>query len=138
MTVNKSKGTDFQIYSGMAYTSVIQLLEVTAPDAEVQMFNATALDSAAGMEYQTTGYVEGGTASASCLYDPVAASQQDITDNITTPADSTNFKIIWSDSGATEWAFSGSVVSFTPSASLDDGLRADFAVKLNGIVTYTT
>ena len=137
MTQIKSKGTVLQLDIASTYTTIAQVTNVTAPDAEVETFDATHLGSGTGREKEPTGFVEGGTVSLSLFFDPVETTHQALTDLITTPAVS-DWKIIWSDSGSTEWDFSGVLKSFTPTAELADGLKADVSIELDGIVSYPT
>lgn len=132
-----SKGTALQLSIATVFTTIAGVTEISGPDAEVQTFDATALDGGAGREHEPTGYVEGGTVSWSMFFDPVAATLQALTDLITTPAVA-SWKLKWSDSATTEWPFSGILTKCTPSASLDDGLKADGELKLDGIVSYPT
>lgn len=139
-----SKGTALKVDIATVYTTVAQVISLNGPDAEVQTFNGTSLDGGVGMPKIPTGYVDGGTVSGELFFDPVAATHQQLTDDITNPIRSSGaeldrgYKLVWPDSAATEWAFDGVVKRFGPSATLQDGLKASFAVEVNGIVTYPT
>ena len=135
MTQIPSKGTTLQLDIASTFTEVAQVISLTAPDAEVETFDATHLGSSTGREKEPTGFVEGGTVSLSLFFDPTETTHQAMTDLITTPAVS-SWKIVWSDT--TEWPFSGVLKSFTPTAELADGLKADVSIELDGIVSYPT
>lgn len=137
MTKIASKGTALKLSVASVYTTVGALDSIDAPDVEVQTFDATALDSGVGMETKPTGFVKGGTASGSGFFDPVLAMHQALTDLITTPAVAL-WKIVWSDSASTEWPFSGVLTKFQPKAAIGDGLKFDWSIILDGMVSYPT
>lgn len=132
-----SKGTKLQLSIASTFTDIVQMVELTGPGPEVKTFNSTALDSGTGEENEVTGFVSGGNVSFAVLFDPVAATHQALTDLITTPAVA-SWKEIWSDAANTEWPFNGILTKFEPKAALEDGLRADCEILLDGMVTYPT
>jgi hypothetical protein len=138
MSKIKSKNAKIQLSISAMFTDIAQLIEFTAPDAEVQTYDATALDSSAGREKKITGFVNSGMMNFSLWFDPAAATLQALTDLITTPTDGSSWKIIWSDGATTTWTFSGVLKKVTPRAQLDSGLRADCQMEVDGIVTYPT
>ncbi len=133
-----SKGTSLKKSISAVYTVIAGIRNINAPDAEVETFDATALDSSAGREFKITGYVNGGTCSGTGFFDPVAATHQELTDQITTPANGGLYKIFWSDTAVTEWPFTGILTKFQPKAEVGQGLMFDFSIKLDGMVTYPT
>jgi len=130
-----SKGTVLQLSIASVYTAIAQAMEINAPDAEVQDFDATCLDSGVGMEHKPTGYTEGGKCSASGMFDPQHASHKACTAFLAAPAIAL-WKIVWSDGATTAWPFSGLLKKFTPKASVADGLKYDLEIQLDGLVTY--
>jgi hypothetical protein len=48
------------------------------------------------------------------------------------------WNIIFADSGTTEWPFNGAGFSLSPTVALNDGLKASFSIKLDGMVTFPT
>ena len=138
MTKIASKGTEFQVQIGTAYTAVIQCESVSHSGSDVGHFEAPTLDqSAAGIPKIPTGYVNGGQVQLEGYYDPVEASHQALTDLMTTPAVE-QMKTVWSDSANTEWGYDGIVKGFDPSASVTDGLRFSASVEVDGLPTYPT
>lgn len=132
-----SKGTALQLSIASVFTTIVQVMEITGPGAKPETFDATALDSGVGREKKPTGYADGGTVTFSLFFDPVAATHQALTDLITAPVVS-SWKVIWSDAASTEWPFSGTLSGFEPNAALEDGLKADGEITLDGIPTYPT
>ena len=107
------------------------------PGAEVQNFNCSDLSTGVGFEYLPTGYAEPGVVNFSLFFDPVAPTLQALTDLIATPAVSV-WKIIWPDTGNTEWDFSGIFTGLNPQVDMADGLKADCSIQLSGLVSYPT
>ena len=137
MTKIAAKGTHIQKSISAVFTTIAQVTNISGPDAEVQTGDVTSLDGGVGMEFASTGYVNGGTVSFTLWLDPVASTLQAITDDITTPA-SGSWKIKFSDSATTEWAFSGFVTKCSPTAEVNGHLTCDCEIKLTGIPTYPT
>lgn len=137
MTKIASKGTKLQLSIASVYTDIAQIESLDAPDAEVQVVDVTALDSGVGMEFKPNGYVNGGASSGSLFYDPVLAVHQALTDLITTPAVAA-WKYIFADAAATVWPFNGTLTKCQPKASVQEFVKADFNIKLDGMVTYPT
>lgn len=130
-----SKGTALKLSISAVFTTIAALIDLNGPDAEVQVFDSTGLDSGTGMQFDPTGYVNGGRVSGNLHFTPTAATHQALTDLITAPAVS-SWKEIFPDT--TEWPFSGILLRFTPRAAVNDGLKAAIEIKLDDICTYPT
>jgi len=134
----KCKGTVLQQDIASTLTDIAQIISIELPEAENETYEADTLDnSGAGIPYELTGRTEGGSVSFEMFFDPALAGHQEFTDKLTTPADD-SYKIIFADSGTTEWAFTGSGVSLGGTVDLADGLKANVTIKVDGIVTYPT
>jgi hypothetical protein len=131
-----TKNTRLQKSIAAVYTTIAQVKSLKGPNPKVQTYDATALDSGVGMENKVTGYTQGGTVSGTLFFDPAATTHKSMLSTATTPA-SDSWKIIFADSGLTEWPFTG-IVTDPPSPTVDvnAGLMADFSIMLDGIVTY--
>lgn len=137
MAKTKSKGTAIKLDIATVFTTIAGNINIDGPDPEVKTYDATALDGGVGEERKPTGYVQGGNVSGKGWMDPVAASFQALTDLLTAPAVS-SWKIVWSDTAATEWPFNGILKKVKPSAEVSRGLQFDWEIELDGIVTYPT
>lgn len=129
------KGTVLKITIASVLTAVAGVKEITAPDAEVQTYDATALDSGVGMEHLPTGYTEGGKVSFSGWFDPVLANHKAFTALLAAPA-LTVFNMIFADTAGTVWPFTGTVTKFTPKVVMTEGVSFDSEIQLNGLCTY--
>lgn len=129
------KGTVFKITISSVLTAVAGVKEITAPDAEVEDYDATALDSGVGREHKPTGYTEGGKVSFSGWFDPLLANHKAFTALLAAPA-LTVFNIVFADASSTVWPFTGIVKKFTPKVVLSEGVGFDAEIQLDGLCTY--
>lgn len=138
MTKVVSKGTVLQQEISSVFTAVAQVISIDQSGAESETFESTTLDtSGAGKEYAQTGYTEGGSLSFELFYDPALAGHQAISDLLTTPADQ-NWKVIFADTGSTEYPFTSAGVGMDFSVAMNDGLKATVNCKIDGLGTWPT
>jgi len=136
MTKIACKGTVLQQEIGTVYTAVAQIISLDLPEMESETFDADTLDVAtAGIPYQPTGRTEPGSLSGELFYDPALAGHQALLELLTTPA-AENWKIIFSDTGVSEWTFSSAGLSFGGTVALNDGLKGSFSLKLADLPTF--
>ena len=134
----KCKGTLLQAEIAGVFTSIAQLIDLDGPEADVETFDSTTLDTVgAGKECEVTGYADPGEVKFNYFLDPVLAVHKFLTSLITTPA-KINWKLIFADDGATEWPFAGIFTGGGPKVDMGDGLKSSGGVKLSGLVTYPT
>lgn len=134
----KSKGSIVQLEIASVFTEISALQSVSHQGTDVEVFEDTDYNqAAAGKTYNVTGYVEGGNVPFTRFFDPVGAIDQALTDLLTTPA-VVNWKIIWSDTAATAWAFTGILTKADVTTDKANGLMQDCDVKCSGLVTYPT
>jgi len=136
MTKIACKGTVLQQEIGTVYTAVAQIISLDLPEMESETFDADTLDVAtAGIPYQPTGRTEPGSLSGELFYDPALAGHQALLELLTTPA-AENWKIIFSDTGVSEWTFSSAGLSFGGTVALNDGLKGSFSLKLADLPSF--
>ena len=133
----KCKATKLQQDLASVLTDVAQVVSLDVSGSESETFDATALDSGVGKEYAATGYSEGGTVSGEIFYDPALSGHQSMTDLIATPADET-WKIIFADAAATEMSFTGAGFGFGVAVAMNDGLKGNFSIKVDGLMNWPT
>jgi hypothetical protein len=134
----KVKGTIIKQTIASVLTAVAQITEFNHDGAESETYDATTIDTnGAGKEYSQTGYSEGGNFNFSIFYDVDLAGHQAITDLITTPADCV-WSITFTDATPATSSFTSAGVGFSFTGAMNDGLKADVALKLTGLMGYTT
>lgn len=132
----KCKGTALAQEISSAYVTVAQVISLELPTAESETYEADTLDNTnAGIPYEPTGRTEGGSCSGELFYDPALDGHKDLTELLRAPA-AENWKITFADTGASTWTFAGAGFSMGGTVALNDGLKANFSIKLNGIPTY--
>ena len=134
----KCKGAVLKQDIAASLTAVAQVIEFSADGAETGTFDCTTLDTTgAGKEYGQTGYTEGGSVTFSLFFDPVLAGHQSLTDDLLVPAER-DYSLTFADAGTTEWTFTAAGIGMGITNSMDDGLKADFTLKLDQLFAYTT
>jgi hypothetical protein len=132
----KCKGTVLQQTLATVLTPVAQIIDLSGPDMEAETAECDTLDNSdAGIPYMSTGRTEGGSLSGNMFFDPALAGHTNILDLLTTPQSET-WKLIFADTGTSEWDITGVGFSFSPTVALADGLKASFAIKLDGLPTF--
>jgi hypothetical protein len=125
---------------GTVYTAVAQLISLDLPDMESETFEADTLDNTdAEIPYKGTGRSEGGSVGFEGFFDPALAGHQALLTLIETPpaiGSEESYKIIFADTGATEWPFAGAGISIGGAVALGDGLKFSGSIKLDGLPTF--
>ena len=141
----KVKGTVIEQASGTSYTAVAQVTGFSISGIETETYDSRTLDGTAGVEYDPTGYVEGGSVTFDLLYDPALAGHQAITDlavaaHLTTnglPND-VNWKVKFANTASTELTFVSSGISVDITGDATDGLRSSITLKCDGCPVLPT
>jgi len=133
----KCKGTIIQQTISTTLTAVAQIVDFSHSGAEVETWDSTTLDGGVGKTYEQTGFSEPGTFDFSLFFDPALAGHQAITDDITTPVDRV-YAIKFADAATTTATFNAAGITFGFSGAMNDGLKADVSLKLDGLFTYPT
>jgi hypothetical protein len=136
MAIIISKGTKLQLSVASVYTDIAQILSLELPEMESETFESDTLDNAnAGIPYTATGRTEGGKISGELFLDPALSIHKTLLGLLKTPAESL-WKIIFANTGATAWPFTGAGFSLGGSVALKEGLKAKFGIKLSGLPTF--
>ena len=133
------KGTVLQEEISSVYTAVAQIISIDLPEGVSETVECDTLDNAnAGIPYGATGRTEGGSCSGEMFLDPALAGHKKFTAKLTAPLTTlpTNYKIIFADTGVTEWIFAVAGVTLGGTVAVNDLLKATFALKLDEIVAY--
>lgn len=130
------KGTVLQQDISSTLTAVAQIISLTLPDMESETTEVDTLDNTdAGIPYLSTERTEGGSVSGELFLDPALASHKAMLSLLDTPTE-TDWNIIFADTGATEWAFTGAGFGFGGAVALPEALKGTFSIKLSGLPTF--
>jgi len=136
----KVKGTVIEQASGTTYTAIAQVTSFGVSGIETETYDSRTLDGTAGVPYDPTGYVEGGSVTFDLLYDPALAGHQAVTDlavaaHMTTDGlpDDVNWKIKFANTSSTELTFVSAGIGVDITGEASDGLRSSITLKCDGM-----
>ena len=135
----KVKGTIIEQATGTTYAAIAQVTGFNISGIETETYDSRTLDGTACVEYDPTGFVEGGSVTFDLLYDPALAGHQAVTDlavaaHLTTnglPND-VNWKVKFANTSSTELTFVSSGIGVDITGDASDGLRASITLKVDG------
>lgn len=141
----KVKGTVISLGSGTTYTPVAQIRSFGIDGIETETYDSRTLDGTAGVEYDPTGFVEGGSTTLELLHDPALTGHQDIHDLITaaclntngTP-NKTNWKTVFANTNSTELTMVAAGIGISITGQPSDGLSSSVTLKHSGCPVLPT
>lgn len=141
----KVKGTVLEQGSGTTYTAVAQVTSFSITGVETETYDSRTLDGTAGVEYDGTGFVEGGSVTFDLLWDPALSGHQAITDLVTSAhlsstgaANDVPWKLKFANTSSTELTFVSSGIGVEVTGEASDGLRASVTLKCDGCPVFPT
>ncbi len=138
MATVRCKGSAIKQYISSAYVAVAAVISLDGPGVESETFEADTLDNTgAGIPYKSSGRTEGGSISGELFYDPALDSHMDLLELLRLPPTTSElWQLLFADTGSSVWTFSGAGINFSPTIALNDGLKASFGIKLDGIPVF--
>jgi hypothetical protein len=130
------KGTALKIDIATVYTAIAQAISIKPPVMRSLDFDSTTLDGGVGMTKDVSGYGEGGEFESEIFWDPELAPHAAITDNITTPAE-TSWQILFVNAGASLLDFDVAGLELSPAVDMKDGLKASVKGNVSGLPVIT-
>lgn len=141
----KTKGTVLSQGSGTTYTPVAQIKSFGVDGMETETYDSRTLDGTAGVEYDPTGFVEGGSTTFELLHDPALAGHQEIHDLVTSAcvlttgaANKVNWKIIFANTSSTEMTMVSAGVGLSITGQPSEGLSSSVTLKHSGCPVLPT
>lgn len=136
-------GTTLQISTGgESYTDVAEVTNIGGPSLSSDTAETTHHASTDAWKEFVATLIDGGEVSIDVNFLPTNATQADNAAGSIIYALINRsvyyYKIIWPDSGSTEWSFQALVTNFEPGASVGDKLSASITFKITGAVTVPT
>ena len=140
MALVLSKGTTLQMTIATVGTTVAQLKTISFDGAESETFDSTTLDSGIGKRHTPTGYVEGGSFSASGFYDPSVHSglAAAVNDSYFDAGDLVPIActVTFTDDGESAMTFNITGASLGIKVDPGSGVMLEFKGKLTGLLTF--
>jgi predicted secreted protein len=130
----QAQGTLLQLGSGspLSYVTIAEILSFSGPGGSVSVIDVTDLSSTA--KEKLAGLNDNGQLSFECNFIPANTQHlalREAKKNGTT----ISLKIIFTDTGATEWTFNAIVTGFTPSGAVDGVVKASVTLEISGDIT---
>ena len=116
------------------YTTVAEVMDISGPNLTLDLQDATSHSSTAGWEEVIAGILAGGEITFSLIFLPVNATQSYTSGIIKEMVNRVkrNFKLVWSNTGATEWIFPCYVAAHSAKAPVRGNLTADVTLRVTG------
>lgn len=134
MTVRRCKGTILKKGVADVLAALSQVISIDVPTQEVETFEADYLDNTdAGIPYNPTGRVEGGSLGFEIFFDPY--SHTALTNIFAAPTTKTDWEVDFIGGGT--YVCDAAGFSLGATVALKDGLKAKCTAKVDKIGTYT-
>jgi predicted secreted protein len=130
----KAQGTLLQLGSGspLSYNTIAEINSFGGPGGSVSVIDVTDLSSSA--KEKIAGMNDNGQLSFECNFVPSNtqhAALREAKENGTT----ISVKLIFTDTGATEWTFNAIVTGFSISGAVDGVVKASVTLEISGEIT---
>lgn len=113
------------------FTTVAEVTNISGPGLSLDTIEVTHFESPDAFREFIPSLKDPGSVSLDLNFLPSNLNQQGfLTDYLNRTR--RNFQCVWSDAEATTWQFGGYIVSFEPSAAIDDKLSASAEIKVTG------
>jgi len=135
-------GTEFQLGDGgspESFTKVAEVLSISGPELSGELIDVSSLDTTGGYKEFISGMRDGGSVSIEFNWVSSNANQQSLRDRISdiNNANSFNYRIVWSNSPATQVDFVGVVESFSMNTEANSAITGSISIKVSGQPTWT-
>lgn len=131
-----AKGTLLQREVATVMTTVAGVRSIDGPGPEAQYFDGTDLGSGVSMEDgELTGHSSPGEISGELFYDPLDPVHVLFDDDLADP-DYWDGQILLPVTDTPAITFTGSTKSFKPKFAVNDGIMADFSIKLRELAVF--
>jgi len=118
------------------YTTIAELRNVSGPSISADALDVTVHNTATPWRKFISGLLDGGEVSLDINFVPTNATHTAATAGglVKTMTDRSelNYKIVFPDTGTTEWIFPGIITAFEPSSDPADVLQASVTIKVSG------
>jgi predicted secreted protein len=130
----KAQGTELQLGSGspLTYVTIAEINSFNGPGGSVSVIDVTDLASMA--KEKLAGLNDNGQLSFECNFIPTNtqhAALREAKENGTT----ISVKIVFTDTGATEWTFNAIVTGLAVSGAVDGVVKASVTLEISGEIT---
>jgi hypothetical protein len=118
-----------------AFTDVAEVTHLQGPDQALEFVDVTNFDSTNFFREWLPTFKDGGQVQCDVNFLPNTPAQS----NLRTDHENRtlrNFRIVWSNAGATQANFAAYVTGYAPDADVAQALKAKITLKISGAVTW--
>lgn len=116
------------------FTTIAEVTSIAGPKLALEALETTNHSSTDGWRERIGGLLDAGEVTFEINFEPTASTHAYGTGLIKDMVNRTkrNFKVVFSDTGATTWTFTALVTAFEPSMPFDDKLTASVTLQITG------
>jgi hypothetical protein len=116
------------------FTTIAEVTDISGPTLALDPLDVTAHTSPAAFREFIGGLLDGGEVTFTINYVPTDSTHDNSTGILSDLAGrvTSNWKLIFPDTGATEWTFAAFLTAFESTEPVDDRLSAEITLKLTG------
>lgn len=140
-----TKGSILSLASGTTYTPIAQVISYSMSGMQTETYDSRTIDGTAGIEYDPTGYVEGGSTTFELFHDWALTGHQDIHDLITAACllttglpNKTNWKLVAPNTNSSQITMVAAGVGIDITGEMSSGIKASVSLKHSGCPVLTT
>lgn len=122
--------------SSETFTTIAEVKSISGPALSLEIIDVTHMESPSLYREKLPSFKDAGEVTLEVNFLPGHATQQAVITDFEART-KRNFQIIWTDSGATAWEFSGYYTGFAPSAGIDDAMTATITITVTGGITIS-
>lgn len=139
MTTTLGQGTTLSYYNS-TYVKIGTVLDISGPNRSRDVIETTILDQSSNHKSYVGGLVDSGEISFTIQYTPGTTADDYILGKLDdSTADSAEsletLKLVFTDSGTTDYYFNGIFTGFSPNIVKDDVVTATITFKVSGAAT---
>lgn len=118
------------------FTTVAEVRSISGPSLSLETVDATHMESPTGFREILPTFKSGGEVTLEVNFLPATASQTGIKTDFDNKT-KRNWRIVFPDTGTTEWRFAGYVTGFSPNATVDGMLSASITITVTAGITVS-
>jgi predicted secreted protein len=122
--------------SAEVFTALAEVKSIRGPELLAEIVDITHMSSPGGYREKLATLLDTGPITFDVNFLPGTAAQKVISTDLAAKT-KRNFKLEFTDTGVTTWAFSGYYTSLSPSAEIDGVLSASVEVTVTGAVAIS-
>jgi len=138
MAITAGEGTVLKLETAPStFTTIAQVVSISGPTSKIAAVETTHLATTGGHTFRPATLPDNGSVTFTIYYEPAATTHAALTTLRDTPAEK-NWKLIFTDSGAAEYAFAGFVTGFSVTGmTQEENVQAEVEIKITGAITLT-